>query len=63
MIHGSIIRAVVHVHYYHDVPIGFNHVPIHNDQNDTFNEKLIDVYILKIYNVTGHIYSQPQGCY
>jgi hypothetical protein len=57
LIHGNIIRAVVHVHYYHDVPIEFNHVLIHNDQNNAFSEKLIDVYILEVYNTKGHIYS------
>jgi hypothetical protein len=57
--HGNIIKTDVHVHHYHDVPIEDNNVAIHNDQNDAFNETLINVYI-KVYNPKGHVYSQPQ---
>lgn len=54
--HGNIITNVL-VHYYHDVPIKFNNVHVHNDQNDTFNEKVINVYILEVYYLKGHVYS------
>jgi hypothetical protein len=58
----NIIGIDVCVHHYHDVPIKDNNVAIHNDQNDAFNETLIDVYI-KVYNPKGHVYLQPHGCY
>ncbi len=57
--HGSIIKIDLHVHYYHDVPVDDNNVIIDNDQNETFNETLIDVYILKVYYPEGYVYSQP----
>jgi len=57
--HGSIIEIDVHVHYYHDAPVDDNNVIVHNDQNDTFNETLIDVYYLKVYKPEGYVYSQP----
>jgi hypothetical protein len=60
---GSVKGTNVPIHYYHDVHIEDNNVTIRNDQNGTFNEALIDVYILKVYNPKGHIYSQPQGRY
>ncbi len=37
--HGGIIGIDVFFHYYDDVSIVFNYVPICNDQNDTFSEK------------------------
>jgi hypothetical protein len=43
--HGNIIGIDVHVHHYHDVSIEDNNVIVHNDQNDPFNETLINVYI------------------
>jgi hypothetical protein len=55
--HGNIIGTYVPIHYYHDVPFEYNNVTICNDQNDTFNETLIDVYILEVYNPKGHFYS------
>jgi hypothetical protein len=57
--HGSIIKTNVLVHYYHDVPIEDNNAIVRNDQNDTFSETLIDIYILKVYNPKGYMYSQP----
>jgi hypothetical protein len=56
---GSIIGINVHVYYYHDVPIEDNNVTVRNDQNDTFSETIIDVYILEVYNPKGYMYSQP----
>jgi hypothetical protein len=55
--HGSITRIDVHVHYYHDVPIEDNNVTVCNDENDTFCETLIDIYILEVYNLKGYMYS------
>ncbi len=51
------------IHYYHDVRVHDNNVIVRNDQNDTFSEALIDVYILEVSNPKGHVYSKPQGCY
>jgi len=53
----------VFVHYYHVVLVEEYNVTIHNDQNNTFRETFIDVYILEVYNPKGRIYSQPQGNY
>jgi hypothetical protein len=61
--HGSIKGTYVHVHYYHDVHVQDSNVTIHNDQNDTFSEALIDVYILEVYNPKGHVNSQLEGRY
>jgi len=40
-----------------DVLVEENNVTIHNDQNNTFNGAIIDVYILEVYNPKGRIYS------
>jgi hypothetical protein len=40
-----------------------NNAIVPNDQNDTFSEAFIDVYILEVYNLKNCIYSQPHGCY
>jgi hypothetical protein len=61
--HGSVKGTNVTIHYYHDVHIEDNNVTIRNDQNDTFSEALIDIYILKVYNPKGHVYSQPHDHY
>jgi hypothetical protein len=50
-------EQMVFVHYDHDVPIQDNNATIYNDQNDTFNETLIDIYILEVSNLKGCIYS------
>ncbi len=63
MTHGNVKRKNVPIHYYHDVHSEDNNVTICNDQNDTFGEALIDVYILEVYNPKDHIYSQPHGHY
>jgi hypothetical protein len=41
--HGSVIETYV--------PVEFNYVPNCNDKNNSFNEKLIDIYTLKVYNL------------
>ncbi len=62
--HGSIKGTYVHVHYYyHDVHVEDNNATVCNDQNNTFDEVLIEVHILEVYNPKGHIYSQPCGRY
>jgi hypothetical protein len=61
--HGSIIGTNIPIHYYDNVPIEFNYIPIHNDQNDAFNEKPIDICILEVWNPKSRIHSQPQNCY
>jgi len=55
--HGYIIGTNVHVHYYHHVFVEFNSVHVHNDENNAFSDKLIDIYILEVYNPKGHLYS------
>jgi hypothetical protein len=54
--HGSITKTNVPVHASDDVPIEFNYVLVHNDQNDAFNEKPIHVYTLKVYNLKSHVH-------
>ncbi len=54
--HGNIIGIDVHVRYYHDVRVEDNNVNICNDQNKTFSETLIDIYILEVYNLKGFVY-------
>jgi hypothetical protein len=61
--HGNIKRTYVHLHYYHDAHVEDNNAIFCNDQNDAINEVFIDVHILKVYNLKGHVYSQPHGCY
>jgi hypothetical protein len=60
--HGNIIRIDVPIHDFHDVHVEDNNVIIRNDQNDAFSGTLIDVYNLEVYNLKGHVYSQPHGC-
>jgi len=57
--HGSIIGTNVPIHYNDDVLVEFNYIPVRNDQNDTFNEKPIDIYILEVWNPKSCIHFQP----
>jgi len=61
MTHDNIIRVSAPIHYYDNVPIQFNDIPIHNDQNNTSIEEPIDVHTLEVYNPTSCAYLQPQG--
>ncbi len=61
--HNNIKGTYVPSHYYHDVLIQDNDAIVYNDQNDAFSEALINVYILKVYNPKGRVYSQPHNCY
>jgi hypothetical protein len=54
--HGSITKTNVPVHASDDVPIEFNYVLVHNDQNDEFSEKHIDVYILEVCNPKSRVH-------
>jgi hypothetical protein len=48
--HGSITGTNVPIHYYYDVHVEFNNIPLCNDQNDTFNEKHVHICILEVWN-------------
>jgi hypothetical protein len=54
---NSIKGTNVPIHYYHDVFVQDNNVTISDDQNDTFNNAIIDAYILGIFNPKGCIHS------
>jgi hypothetical protein len=55
--HGTIKRTNVLVYYYCDVPIEENNATIINYQINTFKKAFINIYILEIYNLKGHVYS------
>jgi len=61
--YGSITGTNVPIHYYDNVLVELNYIPVRNDQNDAFNEKPIDIYILEVWNLKIHIHFQPQSCY
>jgi hypothetical protein len=50
MTDDNITKVGVLIHYYDNVPIQFNEIPIHNDQNNTSIEEPIDVHTLEVYN-------------
>ncbi len=61
MTDDNITKVGVLIHYYDNVPIQFNEIPIHNDQNNTSIEEPIDVHTLEVYNPKSCAYLQPQG--
>jgi len=61
--YGNITGTNVPIHYYDNVLVELNYILVCNDQNDTFNEKPIDIYILEVWNLKNCIHFQPQSCY
>jgi len=55
--HGNITRTNVPTHYYDNVHVEFNYMHVRSDQNDAFNEKLINICILEVWNPKSHIHS------